>query len=299
LEALLARYWPEFAGVMDLQQTRSWMSLLRMYAGPEAVLQAGEDAKQVLWTAARGVLSKDRLEQVVACAQASLGVPMQSEERALLAEVVGEMQRLRGKVDEIDGAIASHVRADPVLSVMSRVVGQAAAAALIVYVGAPEQYASARAYEKACGLNLKVRSSGKHQGRTKITKRGPPRVRQLLYLAALRCCQSDEIVCTWYEQRAGYKAGVKKKAIVAVMRKLVRALWCMGHDAEDPKAFDSHLLFDTRRLPMKRKASANCTGQADAARASSCSPGQTGRRTGRVPPLRRSSVQEVTPQASQ
>ena len=76
-------------------------------------------------------------------------------------------------------------------------------------MGAPSEYASASAYEKACGLNLKVRSSGKHEGQLAM------------------------------------------KALVAVMRNFVRALWCMGHDVEHAKAFDNHLLFDLRRLRLQ------------------------------------------------
>jgi hypothetical protein len=38
------------------------------------------------------------------------------------------------------------------------------------------------------------------------------------------------------------------KAVIAVVRKMVRAPWCMGHDPTNPKAFDSAQLFDARRL---------------------------------------------------
>jgi transposase len=211
LEALLARYWPEFGQVMDVRRNWSALSLLSQYPGPEAVAQGGKDARELLRAAAKGALPADRIDEVIRAATGSLGVPMTSAEQELLRHVVNEIQRLGRKVDEIDKEATSCVEADRAMQLMSEAVGPAAVVALIAYLGAPSQYASASAYEKASGLNLKVRSSGKHEGRLKITKRGPPRVRQLLYLAALRWCRCDAIVGAWYRQREGYQADTKKK----------------------------------------------------------------------------------------
>jgi hypothetical protein len=120
--------------------------------------------------AAKGALPAERIDEVIRAATGSLGVPMTSAEQQLLRDVVNEIQRLGRKVDEIDNEAASCVEADRAMQLMSEVVGPAAVVALLAYLGAPSQFASASAYEKASGLNLKVRSSGKHEGRLKITK---------------------------------------------------------------------------------------------------------------------------------
>jgi transposase len=294
LEALLARYWPESQELAD-PHNRSWLTLLATYAGPEAVAKAGEDAARVLKSAAKGRLTEDRIEQVVQAARETLGVPMQSGERELLCELVREIQRLRAKTDELDEQLASHAEADPVMKVMSKAVGPAAASALIAYVGAPQEYSSAHAYEKASGLNLKVRSSGKHEGQLKITKRGPSQVRRLLYLAALRHCQFDNTTRAWYQKRIGCGAGAKKskmKAVVAVMRKLVRALWCIGHDPANPKAFDSTKLFDTSRLSLPQDVPTAATAQRPTPREASQ---HDRKRTARVRPATQSSAAEAHP----
>jgi len=274
---------------MDVRGTRSWMPLLSKYPGPEAVVQAEKDAKDVLRTASRGTLSAARIEEVIGASRGSLGVPMTSAERVALKELVEEIQRQSKKVEEIDRQVATWAGSNHITQLMAGPLGPAATAALVAYVGATSDYASSAAYEKACGLNLKVRSSGKHQGQLKITKRGPPRVRQLLYLAALRLCESDETVRAWYQQRASYKANTKTKAVVAVMRKLVRAVWSMTHDVEHPKAFDSRRLFDTRRLSTHSSRVANELPQ------SSCPPAQTSKRTGRNLRSRKPSALEAHP----
>ena len=55
-------------------------------------------------------------------------------------------------------------------------------------------------YRKAMGLNLKERSSGKHQGKLRITKRGPSIARRWLYFAAMRTIQ-EPAVRRWYEAK--------------------------------------------------------------------------------------------------
>ena len=68
---------------------------------------------------------------------------------------------------------------------------------------------------------------------------------RLMFLAALRKVKDDPIVRAWYERRVHQEGGNKLKGIVAVMRKLVRALW---HVAVHGGVFDARRLFDVRRL---------------------------------------------------
>ena len=76
----------------------------------------------------------------------------------------------------------------------------ATACVLWVALGAPKNYHCGEAYRKAMGLNLKERSSGKHKGKLKITKRGPAIARRWLYFAAMRLSQEPD-VRRWYEAK--------------------------------------------------------------------------------------------------
>ena len=92
---------------------------------------------------------------------------------------------------------------------------------------------------KALGLNLKERSSGKYKGELKITKRGPGICRFYLYLAVLRLIVWEPELKKWYDAKVLRDGGkVKNKAIIALMRKVVRALWHVARGAE----FDASLL---------------------------------------------------------
>ncbi len=119
-------------------------------------------------------------------------------------------------------------------------------AAVIVTMCDPRQYPTARQLEKACGMILREKSSGQTKGQLSISKRGPGLVRKVMYLFALRMIQANEIVRAWYMRRKGYTEGSKQRAVVAVMRKLTRAMF---HIAKG-NAFDASKLFDVRRLDL-------------------------------------------------
>jgi len=54
----------------------------------------------------------------------------------------------------------------------------------------------------------------------------------------------------WYRARESHKAKQSLKAVVALMRKLARALWHVGRGA----TFDPRKLFDARRLGLSADA---------------------------------------------
>jgi len=126
---------------------------------------------------------------------------------------------------------------------LAPVVGHTTAAAVF---GDARSFPCARAFLKAMGLNLKEKSSGTVQGQIKITKRGPSRVRQLLWLAVFRWIQTDPIADAWYQRKKRRDGGRASRAAVALMRKLAKGLYHVGRG----DTCDSSKLFDTRRLQV-------------------------------------------------
>jgi transposase len=247
LEAMLARHWPELGSLLDVRVQRSWMALLQSYPGPHLVAAAGDAAAKILRKASRGGLGAECITSVIDSACTTLGVPMTPGEQAKLQFIVEQIERETRGLDAVDEQIAQRVAKDPVMSCLAVVVGPACAASILSRVGSPVAFATASALEKAIGFNLKIKSSGEAAGHLHITKRGPAQVRQLLYLAVLRLVQADPIVAAWYRARTSYTAKTKQKALVAVTRKLTRALWHVARG----KKFDASKLFDVRRLEVK------------------------------------------------
>jgi transposase len=129
---------------------------------------------------------------------------------------------------------------DALLKVMAPVVGQVTSAVLVAAVGSPLSYPDTASYCKAFGLNLKERSSGKHKGKLKITKRGPSVARFYLYFAALRLIGHEPSVARWFAAKTERPGAMAGKQVVELMRKLARALWHHAHG----RTFQAEKLFN-------------------------------------------------------
>lgn len=242
LEALNARHFPELGRAFDVPRRRSLWAVLEAFPAPADIARDPEAVRSVLRKASHGQLTR-RADELVAIAMSSTGAPMDEHDKRLVQHVVREVRRCQLELDRVDAEIKGAVDVPP-LAPLRDVLGPVTTAVIVAHLGSPADYGSAAAFQKACGLNLKERSSGQHIGKLHITKRGPGIVRKYLYLAALRLVQSDPVVRAWYLARAAHRAEAKSKAVIAVVRKLALALVHVARGAP----FDAARLFDTRRL---------------------------------------------------
>ena len=245
LEAHLNRHWPEVVRILDLN-TVSLHTLIGEYGDPSQVCAYREQAGQLLRRSGRALLSAEKIEQVLASSETTLGLPCTQGERHWLQVLGQELLRTHQALKAIEHQISQVVKEDRVLSRMASVVGETSSLVLETTQGTPLDYTSPHSYLKGLGLNLKERSSGKHAGQLKITKRGPGKARKYLYFAALRWSHQDPVIEAWYQNKVKRDGGLKSKAMTAVMRKLALSLWHVARG----EAFDSRKLFNARALGM-------------------------------------------------
>jgi len=244
LEALLSRHWPEAGAILDLGRV-SLLALLAEYGDPAHISAESEAVvREQLRHRGRGFLHKATVDPLLESAQDTLGVACTEAERHLIQVVASELLRSHQHINEIEQRIAREVQADATLTRMARITGKATSVVLEATLGSPLDYPNPGSYLKAMGLNLKERSSGKHKGQLKITKRGPSLARKYHYFVALRWLYKDPVIAGWYRNKVRRDGRLKGKAIVAIMRKLALALWHIARG----EAFDSRKLFDTRSL---------------------------------------------------
>lgn len=242
LEALLARHWPEGPRLMD-PQSASWLQLLAQYGDPAGVAADRDEAAALLRRVGRHWLEAAKIEALLDSAANTVGVRCVDTEAEWLRELAAEQIELRRRCRALERALAHEVPHDGGLKAQARAVGVVTAVVLRCALGAVEDYPNAASYAKAAGLNLKERSSGKHQGKLKLTKRGPGVVRFYVYFAVLRLIARDGPAQAWYRAKTARDGGITGPAIGALMRKLIRALWHVGHG----KAFDETKLFEAAR----------------------------------------------------
>jgi transposase len=265
LEGQLARYWPEVTKLLPLSSA-CLLKLMEHYGSP-AALAAATDARQRMATWGRTFLTGEKITAVLASAQETVGIPIGEFERQWLQECARELLAACRQKRAINRELTRLARKNPGLAMQADAIGAAMASVLWVHLGNPQEYASAAAYRKAMGLNLKERSSGRYKGQLKITKRGPGAVRRWLYMGAVRLLQ-DPQVRVWYEAKKARDGGRVGRALVAVMRKLAGALYRV---AVDEVPFDTGKLFPGKPLP-KHATSARARQKGPPLRASAVTP---------------------------
>jgi transposase len=252
LEGLLARHWPELTRLLKLN-SGTLVALLAHYGSP-AALAADPQAASRLTSWSQRFLKAQKIEAVLKSARETVGVRMDEATIELVQRVARAAMAARAEINQARRKLTALAKEDPVVQAQAPAVGTITACVLRVSVGNPHDYACGEAYRKGMGLNLKVRSSGKHQGRLKITKRGPGLARRWLYFAALRVVQQHP-VRGWYEGKKRKDQDHGKGAVVAVMRKLALAAHAVATRGE---SFSLERLFPGRPVhpPGSRQAMA-------------------------------------------
>lgn len=242
LEALLARHWPELEIYLK-PKASSTLAMLEAYPSPADVVANADNVEDLLRKEGRGGLKATKIASTIESARVTYGMPMTDDERQLMRVLVGEMRRLRNDKARVESELRERAKQDESACRIAQVLGPVTAMVVISEAGDPASYASASAYQKALGYNLKERSSGKHKGRVSITKRGSPKARKYLFLATLRILLGDPIARAWCDKRASRS---KLSAVTATTRKLVLAIWHVARGTP----FDASKLFDTRKLNL-------------------------------------------------
>lgn len=225
VEALLSRHWPEATRILPLG-SGTLLRCLAKYGGPRG-LAAAPDALTRVQGWGRQFLAAEKAQALVDSARQTAGVAMGRWDEERLRRYARQIQANQGEMRAASRRLCALTRDHAAIRAMGEVVGVPTACVLWVELGDPSAYHCGPAYRKAMGLNLAERSSGKWQGRLKISKRGSSKVRRWLYLAALRWVR-DEPVRSWYLLQKAQRRGEGKPAVIGVMRKLALALYQVG-----------------------------------------------------------------------
>jgi transposase len=252
VEPLLSRHFPEFEKHFELSQSKTPWVLLSALGSAQAIAKSSvQGLNEVIRKELRKLPSGEKLQTLIDAAQVTTGTAMVAEEVSLVRRMSREILHQMRSRDEVDALIEETGARIEVVKAMRPCIGPVTAAVLYAYLGDPTSYHSAAAFEKAAGLNLIESSSGTDPNAPDnvprhISKRGAGIVRKYLFLAAMRLVRADPTVKAWYQRRRSFTAEQRTKAVVAVQRKLCRAL---VHIAKGEQ-FDADKLFDRRRLGL-------------------------------------------------
>jgi len=192
--------------------------------------------------ASRGRLGVAFVAALTEGARDSLGSPEAVAPRvAELSFLMAELDALEARRRALEAALVATVDACPEGEWLASVpgLGRASAARILAETGPLADFANVQAVLKHAGLNLYASSSGKRTPETvhyRITKRGRSRLRHILFFAVLRLVQRGGIFHAAYRRLVEENGVVKIRALVAMMRKLLRLVVALAREgaAYDP-----------------------------------------------------------------
>ncbi|RLB39921.1 MAG: IS110 family transposase [Deltaproteobacteria bacterium] len=244
LQHLIFIIFPELLQVIKNVSCKTGLYLAAHYPTPQAIVALGlQSLTRAMQRVSCGKLDHHRAVQLYQAARQSVGVTEASE--AIVTEIkylVEQIQQANGFVQRLEGQMLEYVNQIPysryLLSMKG--IGLVTVAGLIGEVGDFREFSTISEITKLGGLDLYEISSGKHKGQRRISKRGRPLMRKLLYFAAINTVRANGIMHAPY-QRMVARGMPKMKALVAIARKLLGVMFALVRDqALYEKNFNVH-----------------------------------------------------------
>ena len=233
LQHLIFVVFPEFLRIMKNINTKTAAHLVKYHPAPQNIATLGvEDLTAIIRKISRGKLGRERAEQLIAAAKDSVGICDGRESIFLeIAHLNARIENDSGFIDTLENQLNEYLQQIPYSSSILSVkgIGVVTAAGLIGEVADFKKFGTISEIMKLAGLDLYEISSGKHRGQRRISKRGRPLMRKLLFFAAINAVKSNGIMHETY-QRMLQRGMLKMKALVAISRKLLGLIFAIVRD---------------------------------------------------------------------
>ena len=240
--AIMDEYFPEFANVFKKILSRTSVEILKKCPFPEDIKSMGEEEllKHIKETVKRGY-SKKKIKEIYELAEESIGtnegtygakfqIKMYIEEAEMLSK------QIKMSEQELELQLKETGFYDSLISIQG--IGVVSAAMFIGEVGDINRFDSYEQIRRYAGLNLVENSSGKHKGKTTISKRGRGLLRSLLYRMAFTMVGNNEEIKILYKYLTTRKENQlkKKQAMIAVIGKIIQIIYAVVTKNEEYKA---------------------------------------------------------------
>lgn len=142
-----------------------------------------------------------------------------------VASLTAERTRLDQQIAQHSAAAADLV---PVIAALDAIPGVGAVTAVtLASTLLSHTFPTSGAFVAYVGLDVRVRDSGKHRGKRKVSKQGNAELRRLLYLCAQASLRAKASPFRAQYERERAKGLTSTAALVAVARKLAKVAWSM------------------------------------------------------------------------
>ncbi|MCK4469619.1 MAG: IS110 family transposase, partial [Desulfobacterales bacterium] len=210
--------------------TKTGMYLIKNYPDPESIVSTDIGTLcNIVRKISRGRFGIDRGEELYNAAEQSVGIT-EGKESILLetGHLVSNIESENRYIKSLEEQMIEHLEQIPyshsILSIKG--VGHVTVAGLIGEVGDFNKFDTISEITKLAGLDLFEISSGQFKGQRRISKRGRPMMRKLLFFAAINMVKSTGIMHKKYKQMLD-RGMLKMKALIAIARKILGIIFAI------------------------------------------------------------------------
>ena len=225
-------YFPEYLVVYKNFSAESGLTVLETVPLPQDIVQLGPEGVNQLWRDKKlRAVGMKRALTLVEAAHNSIGLPggncARMEIQLLLEDFRTKQSQLEMITELLEEETLSVPYADKLLAIKG--VGLITVAGFLAEVGDIRRFDSPKQIQKLAGLEVKENSSGKHRGRSSISKRGRKRLRKILFQVMLPMIQNNAEFGEIYQYfTTRQKNPLKgKQAIIAAGCKLIRVFYAI------------------------------------------------------------------------
>ncbi|AAM24980.1 transposase [Caldanaerobacter subterraneus subsp. tengcongensis MB4] len=249
--AILDEYFPEFEEVFKNLWGKAALWILRNCPFPSIILKLSkEEIAEQLKKATNNRVGMKRAEKLIEAAKKSIGVKEGIKGAQIRLNIyLDELEFLKTQLETIEKAMEELLKkidiAEYLLSIPG--IGVITVAGFLAEVGDIGKYTHYKQIQKLGGLNITDNQSGKHRGKTKISKRGRPELRNLLYKASLTLVAKNKEFKALYNYflRRRENPLEKKQALIAISIKLIRVMFTL---AKKKEKYDSQKVLGEYRM---------------------------------------------------
>lgn len=237
LHTWLDKHFPEFTKVFTDVEGKTAMATLRNFPLPEDIVTL-DTAKIIgVWRDVVRCVGVKKAHALQEAARHSIGCKHGVQAARLeMQHLLEQYKLIKEQLQALMGQVETLVDRLPASKAMLSIpcVGPLTVAGFLAETGDVCNYTHWRQIVRLAGLNLKENTSGKHVGKTTITKRGRPELRALLFRCALVLVAKNPQMKALHTYFITRKDNPLKKmqSMLAICGKLIRLLFSLGRKQE-------------------------------------------------------------------
>ena len=251
-------YFPEYRKVYGKADAVSGMMVLKEAPLPEDIVELGAEGINQIWRDAKlRAVGMKRATSLVEAAKRSIGLRDGKDAAKLEFQIlIDDYETKHKRLDEVMTLIEKLMEKIPEAKKLLGIkgIGMKTVSGFLAEVGDVRRFTDPKQLQKFAGLAIVDNESGKHKGKTTISRRGRKRLRYLLFEASLSLAATNpefREIHRYYTTRTNNPLK-KIQSLTAIGCKLIRIFYALltkdvTYDAEK-------MLTDIRRLPEYQTA---------------------------------------------